>query len=191
MFFKVYHTSLCPARSCCSLLLSLLCCSGSRRGRFSGVYHSWTASFPPPPLTSPETHAVTVNMLAAAHRFLPLRQLKSHWQHLGIFLFSFFIHESLDCVGKDNLCLIQCVSRPFLGGLTRLVVSGFLSPLPRTLRLQPAPPAAAHLSPIWTRLQSSLERTQLRDIIYCLIYSRTQTRYTWPTLALRDERAER
>lgn len=55
VFFLVCHTSLCPARSCCSPSSLLSCCSGSHRGHFFCVCHSWTASVPPPPLTSPET----------------------------------------------------------------------------------------------------------------------------------------
>lgn len=51
----VYHTSLCPVRSCCSLL----CCSGSHRVHFSDVYRSWMASFLQPLLTIPETHTHT------------------------------------------------------------------------------------------------------------------------------------
>lgn len=47
--FRAYHTSLCPGRSCCPPS----CCFVSRRGRSAVVCRSWTASAPPPPLTSP------------------------------------------------------------------------------------------------------------------------------------------
>lgn len=144
--------------SCCSLS----CCSGSHRVHFSGVYHSWMASSPPPLLTSPETHTLIKNVLTAACLFFPTRlhdDIEIVFEHCGILFIcesdGLYIWQELS--QEEHFCLALHFVCLLFTGLNQNIVLGLFSPASLS--------SCITSSPNMDERQASLELPQLETCV--------------------------